>query len=76
MKFYFQAGPLSGVKLMPDKPGGIYAFITFKHTESVPYTINLMNGIQLFEKPLNLKPRNGSIHDQASSTHKKCNTYK
>ena len=40
-----------------------YAFITFCHAESVPYTIDLMNGLQLYNKPLRLQTRPGSRHN-------------
>ena len=40
-----------------------YAFITFCHAESVPYTIDLMNGLQLYDKSLRLQTRPGSRHN-------------
>lgn len=39
--------------------GPKYAFIKFKHSISVPYTLQLMNGIRLYDQPLRLKARNG-----------------
>ena len=44
------------------KPRG-YAFITFKHAISVPYTLALMNGISLFGKPLKLHARTGAASE-------------
>lgn len=40
-----------------------YAFVTFSHAQSVPYTIDLMNGLQLYDKPLRLQTRPGSRHN-------------
>jgi len=52
---------LEKVKIATDKRSGPkYAFITFKHSVSVPYTIQLMNGIRLYDLPLRLQERNGS----------------
>lgn len=61
-ELFLQAGPLERVKIPLDKEGRLasYAFITFKHKISVPYALQLLNGIELYQKKLNLKPRNGS----------------
>ena len=49
------------VKIVGDKGHGpTYAFVTFKHNVSVPYTLQLMNGIRLYGQPLRLKARNGA----------------
>ena len=42
------------------RSGQKYAFVKFKHHVSVPYTLQLMNGIRLYDQPLRLKERNGS----------------
>ena len=41
-----------------------FAFITFKHMESIPYTMNLMNGIRMCGQQLKLQARPGSVHEQ------------
>ncbi len=58
--FIFQAGPLDKIKLVRDKGNSkrLYAFITFTHAVSVPYTLNLMSGIRLFGQTLKLQCRN------------------
>ena len=53
----FQAGPLERVALPAGKR---YAFITFQHSESVLYSKELLEGVQLFGQHLNMKPRNQS----------------
>ncbi|XP_042190226.1 RNA-binding protein 7, partial [Callorhinchus milii] len=59
-----QAGPLTKVTIPKDKDGRqkSYGFVCFKHTESVPYAISLLNGIRLYGRPLNLQYRSGSSH--------------
>uniref|UniRef100_A0A4W3K2S3 RRM domain-containing protein n=1 Tax=Callorhinchus milii TaxID=7868 RepID=A0A4W3K2S3_CALMI len=55
------AGPLTKVTIPKDKDGRqkSYGFVCFKHTESVPYAISLLNGIRLYGRPLNLQYRSG-----------------
>lgn len=38
-----------------------FAFVTFSHDVSVPYTIQLMDGMQLFGRPLRLQSRPGTF---------------
>ena len=40
-----------------------FAFVTFKHAVSVPYTIKLMDGINLNKRQLRLQSRTRSSHD-------------
>ncbi|XP_070535027.1 RNA-binding protein 7-like [Ptychodera flava] len=63
-ELFVQAGPLIDVKIAKDKDGNKrnYAFIEYKHDISIPYTIQLMNGIRLFDRALNLQCRPGSKH--------------
>ncbi|GJQ82032.1 hypothetical protein Trydic_g6908 [Trypoxylus dichotomus] len=58
-ELFLQAAPLEKVKIPTDKEGraACYAFITFKHKISVPYAVDLMQGIALYQKKLILKPR-------------------
>jgi RNA recognition motif-containing protein len=61
----FQAGPLQRVTIPKDKATGKqknFAFITFKHELSVPFCINIFDGVYLLKRRLQIKTRNGSIH--------------
>ncbi|XP_023223325.1 RNA-binding protein 7-like [Centruroides sculpturatus] len=64
-ELFTQAGPVESVKIVKDRTGGHrgYAFVTFKHEESVPYTIALMEGIRLFGNVLKLQRRSGAEND-------------
>lgn len=68
-ELFLQAGPLFRVAIAKDKEGKPkqFAFITFKHEESVPYSLNLLNGIRLYGRPLKLQFRTGSVHESAES---------
>lgn len=66
-ELFLQAGPLDKVVIPREKDGGRqknFAFVTFSHDVSVPYTIQMMDGMQLFGRPLRLQSRPGSIHNQ------------
>ncbi|XP_067897389.1 splicing regulator RBM11-like [Heterodontus francisci] len=69
-ELFLQAGPLTKVHIAKDKDGRqkTYGFVCFKHTESVPYAITLLNGIRLYGRPLNLQYRSGSSHTVDPST--------
>ncbi|KAM9299355.1 RNA-binding protein 7 [Gastrophryne carolinensis] len=72
-ELFLQAGPLITVKIPKDKDGKAkqFAFINFKHEESVPYAMNLLSGIKLNGRPLKIQFRSGSSHmssDSSSST--------
>uniref|UniRef100_T1J6P2 RRM domain-containing protein n=1 Tax=Strigamia maritima TaxID=126957 RepID=T1J6P2_STRMM len=69
-ELFLQAGPLEKVTLPKDKDGKIrsYAFIMFKHSISVAYATDLLNGISLLGRPLRLKPRSISTDSPNSST--------
>lgn len=60
-ELFLQAGPLEKVKIVSQPNGTRYAFVTFKHKSSVQYTMNLMNGIRLFDRSLKLQVRTGSV---------------
>ncbi|XP_062905840.1 splicing regulator RBM11-like isoform X3 [Mobula hypostoma] len=68
-ELFLQAGPLTKVHIAKDKDGRqkTYGFVCFKHTESVPYAITLLNGIRLYGRPLNLQYRSGSSHTADAS---------
>ncbi|KAG3285654.1 RBM7-like, partial [Ictidomys tridecemlineatus] len=63
-KLFHQDGPVIKVKITKDKDGKPkqFAFVNFKHEVSVPYAMNLLNGIKLFERPIKIQFRTGSSH--------------
>ncbi|NXJ97413.1 RBM7 protein, partial [Corythaixoides concolor] len=54
-----QAGPVLRVKIPKDRDGRPkqFAFVNFKHEESVPYGLSLLNGIKLFGRPIKIQFR-------------------
>uniref|UniRef100_A0A8D0GL50 RNA binding motif protein 7 n=1 Tax=Sphenodon punctatus TaxID=8508 RepID=A0A8D0GL50_SPHPU len=58
------AGPVINVKIPKDRDGKPkqFAFVNFKHEESVPYGMSLLNGIKLFGRPIKIQFRSGSSH--------------
>ncbi|XP_029098151.1 LOW QUALITY PROTEIN: RNA-binding protein 7-like [Monodon monoceros] len=63
-QMFQQAGPVIKVKIPKDKDGKPkqFAFANFKRELSVPYAMNLLNGIKLFGRPIKLQFRSGSSH--------------
>ncbi|XP_061448767.1 RNA-binding protein 7 isoform X2 [Rhineura floridana] len=63
-ELFHQAGPVIKVKIPKDRDGKPkqFAFVNFKHEESVPYGMSLLNGIKLFGRPLKIQFRSGSSH--------------
>ncbi|KAB1254706.1 RNA-binding protein 7 [Camelus dromedarius] len=61
-ELFHQAGPVIKVKIPKDKDGKPkqFAFVNFKHEVSVPYAMNLLNGIKLFGRPIKIQFRSGS----------------
>ncbi|XP_036598211.1 RNA-binding protein 7-like [Trichosurus vulpecula] len=63
-ELFHQAGPVIKVKIpkgKDDKPKQ-FAFVNFKHEVSVPYGMNLLNGIKLFGRPIKIQFKSGSSH--------------
>uniref|UniRef100_A0A8W8LKF7 RRM domain-containing protein n=1 Tax=Magallana gigas TaxID=29159 RepID=A0A8W8LKF7_MAGGI len=60
-ELFLQAGPLEKVTI-PVKDGRPqkFGFVTFKHECSVPYAIQLLDGIRVWGNPLRLQPRTGA----------------
>lgn len=58
-ELFLQVGPLEKVSIPNDRHGRpqAYGFVTFKHTCSVPYALNLLQNISLYNTKLNLRPR-------------------
>ncbi|CAG9861030.1 unnamed protein product [Phyllotreta striolata] len=61
-ELFVQAAPLERVKIPTDREGrkSNFAFVTFKHEESVEYVQRLLNGIRLYDKSLLIKPRHSN----------------
>ncbi|CAN2387642.1 poly(U) RNA binding [Pristimantis euphronides] len=68
-ELFLQAGPLTKVTIAKDKDGNLksFGFVSFKHAESVPYAISLLNGIRLFGRPIKLHYRFGSSYSDDPS---------
>ncbi|NXN96679.1 RBM7 protein, partial [Rhinopomastus cyanomelas] len=63
-ELFHQAGPVVKVKIPKDRDGRPkqFAFVNFKHEESVPYGLSLLNGIKLYGRPIKIQFRAGSSH--------------
>lgn len=61
-ELFLQAGPIEDVNIPKDKEGKRrnFGFVVYKHIESVPYAIELLNGINLYGKALKLDGRDGN----------------
>ncbi|XP_069059226.1 splicing regulator RBM11 isoform X2 [Pleurodeles waltl] len=70
-ELFLQAGPLTKVRICKDKEGKpkSFGFVCFKHTDSVPYAIALLNDIRLYGRPINLQYRFGSSHLTELNSH-------
>ncbi|KAJ6662491.1 hypothetical protein lerEdw1_011905 [Lerista edwardsae] len=66
-----RAGPVTKVTICKDKDGKpkTFGFACFKHTESVPYAIALLNGIRLYGRPIKVQYRFGSSQCPELSSH-------
>ncbi|TRZ02762.1 hypothetical protein DNTS_002683 [Danionella cerebrum] len=77
-ELFLQAGPVISVKIPKNNEGKskLFAFVNFKHEVSVPYALNLLNGIRLHGRMLNIKFRAGSSHnnqgDQSPGNSQNC----
>uniref|UniRef100_A0A8C8RCU1 Splicing regulator RBM11 n=1 Tax=Pelusios castaneus TaxID=367368 RepID=A0A8C8RCU1_9SAUR len=67
-ELFLQAGPLTNVTICKDKEGKpkSFGFVCFKHTESVPYAIALLNGIRLYGRPIKVQYRFGRFSRTSS----------
>ncbi|NXA81226.1 RBM7 protein, partial [Thryothorus ludovicianus] len=63
-ELFHQAGPVITVKIPKDRDGRPkqFAFVNFKHEESAPYGLRLLNGIKLYGRPMRIQFRSGSSH--------------
>ncbi|XP_010077887.1 PREDICTED: LOW QUALITY PROTEIN: RNA-binding protein 7, partial [Pterocles gutturalis] len=64
------AGPVIKGKIPKDRDGRPkqFAFVNFKHEESVPYGLSLLNGIKLYGRPIKIQFRSGSSHASQDSS--------
>lgn len=58
-ELFLQGGPVQSVTIPKDRDGKqrAYAFITYKHIDSVPYALELFDGTCLFNRTLNMSRR-------------------
>uniref|UniRef100_H3AIN1 Splicing regulator RBM11 n=1 Tax=Latimeria chalumnae TaxID=7897 RepID=H3AIN1_LATCH len=68
-ELFLQAGPLTKVTIAKDKDGKpkSFGFVCFKHVESVPYAIALLNEIRLYGRPIKLQYRSGKFYQTEPS---------
>ncbi|XP_012260201.2 RNA-binding protein 7-like [Athalia rosae] len=59
-ELFLQSGPIQKVSIPKDRDGKqrSYGFVTFRHTISVPYALDLFKGTALFDRVLTMKTRN------------------
>lgn len=76
-ELFLQAAPLERVRIPTDREGrkSNFAFITFKHEVSVNYALQLLNGTRLYDKPINVKPRNSNSQNQVGDRYTQHNDY-
>uniref|UniRef100_A0A1I7XGY6 DNA topoisomerase (ATP-hydrolyzing) n=1 Tax=Heterorhabditis bacteriophora TaxID=37862 RepID=A0A1I7XGY6_HETBA len=58
-----KVGPVEKVHLM-DKGTHRFALVLFVDIESVPFAIETLNGVKLFDVPITVKPRNGTKQEE------------
>ncbi|CAN9511527.1 unnamed protein product [Ophioblennius macclurei] len=66
-ELFLQAGPLVRTKIPKDPDGKqkTFGFAVYKHEESVPYAMQLLNGSALFGKNIHVLFRAGSSHNSS-----------
>ncbi|XP_050455429.1 RNA-binding protein 7 [Cataglyphis hispanica] len=78
-ELFLQGGPVQKITIPKDRDGKqrTYAFITYKHIHSVEYALRLFDGTELYNRTLNMKPRNNAESQQMeqslNSVHKNLN---
>ncbi|XP_039304067.1 negative elongation factor E isoform X2 [Solenopsis invicta] len=65
--FIIKGGPVQKITIPKDREGKqrTYGFITYKHMKSVEYALLLFDGTMLYNRTLNMKPRNNTESQQA-----------
>ncbi|XP_077397302.1 RNA-binding protein 7 [Festucalex cinctus] len=66
-ELFLQAGPLIKTKIPKDGDGKqkTFGFAVYKHEESVPYAMELLNGTSLFGRTIHVQFRTGSTHSNS-----------
>ncbi|XP_061537701.1 RNA-binding protein 7-like [Phycodurus eques] len=66
-ELFLQAGPLIKTKIPKDGGGNrkTFGFAVYKHEESVPYAVQLLNGTSLFDRTIHVQFRSGSTHSNS-----------
>ncbi|XP_077423135.1 RNA-binding protein 7 [Vanacampus margaritifer] len=66
-ELFLQAGPLIKTKIPKDGDGKqkTFGFAVYKHEESVPYAMQLLNGTSLFGRTIHVQFRSGSTHNNS-----------
>ncbi|XP_029373669.1 RNA-binding protein 7 [Echeneis naucrates] len=66
-ELFLQAGPLIKTKIPKDADGKqkTFGFAIYKHEVSVPYAMQLLNGISLFGRTIHVQFRSGSSHSSS-----------
>ncbi|XP_049582406.1 RNA-binding protein 7 [Syngnathus scovelli] len=69
-ELFLQAGPLIKTKIPKDGDGKqkTFGFAVYKHEESVPYALQLLNGTSLFGRTIHVQFRSGSTHSNSSGS--------
>ncbi|XP_061575039.1 RNA-binding protein 7 [Cololabis saira] len=69
-ELFVQAGPLIKTKIPKDPEGKqkTFGFAVFKHEVSVPYAMQLINGLAVFGKPISVQFRSGSSHSSPGNS--------
>lgn len=61
-ELFLQVAPIERVRIPMDKSGrkANFGFVTLKHEISVAYVVQLLDGTCLYDRQLNIKPRNAN----------------
>ncbi|XP_063975640.1 RNA-binding protein 7 [Diachasmimorpha longicaudata] len=61
-ELFLQAGPVEKVNIPKDRDGNQkkFGFVTFRHSVSVPYALNLLEGTSIYSRPLTIRARQSS----------------
>lgn len=43
--------------------GNRYAFVEYEHSATIPFACMVFRGVALFNRTLEIKPRQGSVHE-------------
>ncbi|XP_056139649.1 RNA-binding protein 7 [Lampris incognitus] len=67
-ELFLQAGPLIKTKIPKHTDGKqkTFGFVMYKHEESVPYALKLLEGTSLYDRTIYIQFKSGSSHDNSS----------